>query len=39
MLLYFQGILNEETLRELLMTMGDRFTDDEVNKLNIVSEI
>jgi Ca2+-binding EF-hand superfamily protein len=25
------GIMNEERLRELLTTMGDRFTDEEVN--------
>lgn len=28
------GFINEERLRELLTSMGDRFTDDEV--LNIV---
>jgi myosin regulatory light chain 12 len=28
------GIINEERLRELLTTMGDRFTDEEVNFVN-----
>lgn len=27
------GVINEERLRELLTTMGDRFTDDEVDEM------
>lgn len=27
----FEGYINEDRLRDLLMTMGDRFTEDEVN--------
>ncbi|KAH9645228.1 hypothetical protein HF086_018273 [Spodoptera exigua] len=28
-----QGVINEERLRELLTTMGDRFTDDDVDEM------
>ena len=28
---YFSGKINEDRLRELLITMGDRFTEDEVS--------
>lgn len=29
----FQGVIHEDHLRELLTTMGDRFTDEEVDEL------
>jgi hypothetical protein len=32
--LFCAGNINEERLRELLTTMGDRFTDEEVNVKN-----
>lgn len=31
--IYFQGVIHEDHLRELLTTMGDRFTDEEVDEL------
>ena len=32
-ILFFTGTLNEDYLRELLTTLGDRFTQDEVDDL------
>jgi len=29
-MLMYAGVINEDRLRELLTTMGDRFTEDEV---------
>ena len=33
------GLLHEDRLRELLTTIGDRFTDDEVSLLQSLVEI
>lgn len=32
-ILHVQGVIHEDHLRELLTTMGDRFTDEEVDEL------
>ena len=34
-----KGIINEERLRELLTSMGDRFTDEEVSYIGMMSNI
>lgn len=31
-----KGVINEERLRELLTSMGDRFTDEEVSILEVI---
>jgi len=38
-MLTYTGVINEDRLRELLTTMGDRFTEDEVIISALVSVI